>query len=346
MSMRIAYYTGWLRPEMEGTSREVFPLAEYFGANFILGLSKHESFRIIWKKRAFGFNPKAYIALKLSLPILERTQQLSHIYDTLGCWHYLRNLGNRPLILTATSGRQPLPLHLYKKVSAFVVDSEHRLNEMIQLGFPRHKLKIIYPGIDIKYFRPPPSPPPIKPFKVLFATAPPTVNELHGRGVWQILEAAKRLPGFEFILLWRPWGNSLNAVRNRIKELSLSNVTLINKLIPDMRCYYHQVHCVLAPFREGGGKSCPTSILEALACGLPVIVGKGIGIRSLLINEGTSLYSGKDGSGLAEALQSVQQSWETMMIKARKVAERYFSLSRFFNDYKILYRQVINGVYK
>ncbi len=343
MPIRIAYYTGWLRPEMEGTSREVFALAQHFGASYILGFSPHESFRFLWKRRAFGLHPKAYIVLKIVLPLLERTQQLSHIYDTLGCWHYVRNLGRRPIILTATSGRQPLSHHLYNKVTYIVVDSEQRYNEMLQLGFPRHKLRIIYPGIDIQHFRPPHVPPHFKPFRVLFATAPPTVGELPGRGVWQILEAAHKMPDLEFILLWRPWGDSLEAVRKRIKELGLSNITLIDQFIPDMRTLYHQVHCVLAPFQENGGKSCPTSILEACACGLPVIVGVGVGIRELLINEGAGLNAGKGGNELAEALQSVQQSWDSMRIRAREVVEQFFSSSRFFDNYYLLYRQVLES---
>ncbi len=343
LSVRVAYYTGWLRPDMEGTSREVFALAQYFGAKYILGFSQHESVRIIWKKRALGLNQKTYLILKLLISFLERTQHLSHIYDNIGCWHYLRNLGRKPIILTATSGSKPLPIHFYDKVAALVVDSESRYNELTQLGFPSQKLKIIYPGIDIDYFKPTQCLPSSKPFKVMFASAPPTVEELPGRGVWQILDAAQLLPDVEFTIIWRPWGDSLQFVKKRIKDQRLSNITLMDQLIPDMRSLYHQVHCVLAPFKKDGGKSCPTSILESCACGLPVIVGTGVGIRGLLIKEGAGLDAGKGGNELAEALQSVQQSWDSMRIRARKLAERFFSSSQFFNNYKILYQQVVDS---
>ncbi len=339
--MRIAYYTGWLRPDSEGTSREVFALAQHFGASYILGMSPHDGFRLIWSKRAFGLHPRAYLALNLALPLLERTQELSHIYDELGCWHYLKNLKCKPIILTATAGQTPLPFHFYDQVFALVVDSEYRYNQMLQLGFPKQKLRLIYAGIDTNHFKSLHQPPLAKPFKVLFATAPPTSAELEGRGVWQILEAAQLLPEIEFILVWRSWGDSLQTVKNKIRELRLSNITLIDRFVSDMRLMYHRVHCVLAPFKEDGGKSCPTSILEACACGLPVIIGEGVGIGNLLINEGAGLRSGDDGYELAEALKSVKQSWERMRTRAREVSECYFPLSKFINEYKILYGEAL-----
>ncbi len=327
---------------MEGTSREVFTLARHFKARYIIGLSNQQNFRFRMKERAVGFPTKAYPALKLGLPIIERMSDITHIYDALGCWHYLSNLGRRPAVLTAVTGREPLALHFYDHVSAIVVDSEPRYQEMLALGFPPEKLKVIYPGVDTDYFKPADPPPALAPFKVLFATAPPTVSELEGRGVWQILQAAQQLLDCQFILLWRPWGDALSVVRQRIAEMNLANVSLRTGLVEDMRHEYQQAQCVLAPFRANGGKSCPTSVLEACACGLPVVAGEGVGIRDLLIETGAGLFSGQTPAELVAALQCLRANRDAMSKASRRLAVELFGATSFVNAYRAVYEQILN----
>ncbi|MDX9703639.1 MAG: glycosyltransferase family 4 protein [Candidatus Auribacterota bacterium] len=337
--MKIAYFTGWLRPEMEGTSNEVFALARHFNARYLIGVSGHERFRFLPKDRALGLNPNAYIILKALLPLFENFQQISHIYDDVGCWHYLRNLRKKPVVFSVVSGVDLLPVDLYENVRIFVVDSKARYQKLTSMGFLKEKLRIIYPGIDLDYFKP--AKKNCTGFNVLFASAPPTVKELHGRGVIDILETAKLTPDVKFTLLWRPWGDSHQFVENAINEMNLTNVHLINHVITDKLSIFNNMDCMVVPFRKNGGKPCPTSVLEACACGLPVISGEGVEIRDLLANENAGINVDNNPESIAFAIDRIRQNYSFYSSSARACAENFFSLKQFFENYREIYEEVL-----
>ncbi len=331
---RIIYFTGWLAPEMEGISKEVFTLASHFKAP-VIGISKLQPFKMDLARKAFGFSAKRYYLAKSVTFMLSRLFKIVHVYDSLDNWIYLSSVPKNT-ILTGVVGEGTLPIKLYRKMAFVVVDDEEKRLRLIKRGIDPEKIKIIYPGIDIKPYLKVPQPPPASPFRVLFASSPPTSEELKPRGVFDLLEAAARLPKIEFIFLWRPWGDSFPKIKGEIEKRGLRNVRLIYKKIQDIKKYYKDCHVVIAPFREGGGKTCPTSILEALASGRPVILGPGVGIGKLVEERGAGLYY-KDFNIIHEAIQKAKEKWEALSAQTRQLVQDFFSMETFIKQYQKLY---------
>lgn len=93
----------------------------------------------------------------------------------------------------------------------------------------------------------------------------------------------------------------------------------------------------LTSFREG----LPLSLIEAMACGLPVVGTDVEGIR-IVIDPGRNgfLIDPSDSAGLANALMSLvsdRRLRERMGKEARKDAVRYYSLTRFSGHYNQLF---------
>ena len=337
---RIIYFTGWLAPEMEGISKEVFTLASHFKAP-VIGISKLQPFKMDLARKAFGFSAKRYYLAKSVTFMLSRLFKIVHVYDSLDNWIYLSSVPKNT-ILTGVVGEGTLPIKLYRKMAFVVVDDEEKRLRLIKRGIDPEKIKIIYPGIDIKPYLEVPQPPPVPPFRVLFASSPPTSEELKPRGVFDLLEAAARLPKIEFIFLWRPWGDSFPKIKEEIEKRGLKNVRLICEKVQDIRKYFKECHAMIAPFREGGGKSCPTSILEALASGRPVILGPGVGIEKLIEERGAGLYY-NDHAQLPSLIERLSKEWEGYNSKARELALNFFSKEKFISSYYQIYKQILGN---
>src|SRR5262249_46507897 len=129
---------------------------------------------------------------------------------------------------------------------------------------PRDRIRLIFPGTDLSEFAPLPAPA-MSPFRVLFASWPERVEELETRGVFLLVEAARRCPDVEVVLLVRQWGSE-EAARQAVLERGLPpNVTLEVLGNRTMSQVYSSVHATAALFAAGSGKSCPNSIVEGLA---------------------------------------------------------------------------------
>ncbi len=345
MSFKISYWSGWLLPEMEGISKEVYALAKHFNNSPIFGFNKNFHIRLDVKRKLFGFNVRYYLIFKAIAPLIELRYSITHIYDDLANWFYLKNLGKRPIVLTATVGDRPLDLSFYKKVKRIVVDSKQRLDRLSNI-FPKEKLELIYPGIDIKFFTPitgiKKNP---KVFKVLFASSPATPEEMEDRGVYRLLDCASMLPDIKFTFLWRPWGTTLPLIKDEVLKRELKNITIYTEVINDMREIIRQHHIVVAPFSKGGGKPCPTSVLEALSCGLPAVVGSGVEIGDILEENSAGIKVNKDDpNSMAIAIDKVRKDWIHMKNMARKIAEKFFDQNKTFLAYEKIYNNILNSI--
>src|SRR5262245_56435578 len=113
---RVTYWTGWLSPEMEGCSREVFALRQHFDHSRLVGLSQHYVLKAFRADRYLGINVRGYPLLRLAAPALEWASDINHIYGGLRDWFFLRMLRRRPLVVTPATSAWPLDRALYKHV--------------------------------------------------------------------------------------------------------------------------------------------------------------------------------------------------------------------------------------
>jgi len=93
-----------------------------------------------------------------------------------------------------------------------------------------------------------------------------------------VLETAQELPACRFIIVGD--GTHRIILETIIKSNSISNVELVGfKSAVEVREYYWQSDCyLLTSFAEGT----PTSALEAMACGLPIVSSNAGGLRNIV----------------------------------------------------------------
>jgi len=159
-----------------------------------------------------------------------------------------------------------------KLVDHLIVASKLQMQINVSEGIPEEKMTILPLGVDTSYY----SPPIIKnndKFRVLFVG--------HGclsRGVYYLVEAWRRLElnDSELIII----GLMGEEFENHFRELK--NVKFLRNVPPEkVLKYYHKSSILVHPPIAGSGAR---SVLEALCCGLPVILTENEGYKDLITN--------------------------------------------------------------
>ncbi|HXG08815.1 MAG TPA: glycosyltransferase [Gemmataceae bacterium] len=341
MPPRIAYWTSAFEPEMEAIAAEVALLRRQFPGSVAWGLTHRHRLLLSWR-RGYGLSPRLHLLFRAATRLLEPFFQLNHVFGSPGDWFYLEGSRRRPIVLTVATWTLPVEPALLRRVECFVVEHPGGRDLLKQAGIDPGRVRLIFPPVDLERFTP--SPPPAGPFTVLFASSPDKAEWLEGRGVPQLLEAARLRPHMRFRLLWRPWGDSAPRVRQWIAERGLRNVELVTGCFPDMAVHYRQVHVTATPFTDlSRSKPAPNSLIESLACGRPVLVTETVGLAEVVREAAAGEVSEPTGPGLAEALDRLEADWISYSTRARRLAERYFGVGAFLRGYRRLYAEVLGA---
>lgn len=344
--MRIAYWsTCSLEAGHEAVSQEVQRLVRAFPGSWILATSPHYAVRFSWAGRYAGLHHDLAIALRLLAPILERAFDVSHVYGDLTPWVFHKALRARPIVHTVTQDSPDPVLAFLERCAAIVVQTGPARERMLGLGIPAQKVHLRYPGIDLRRFVPtarfgrgcfPP--------RVLFASAPRAAEELGARGVNLLLDAAQANPDVSFLLLFRRWRTrytSLEPTRAAIAARRLSNVELRDGDVSDMPSIFAQSDLTVVPYTApGGGKDCPNSAIESLACGVPVLVSRLCPLAQFVEENGCGVAFEPTPQALGEAIRSALSSWPQLSARARPAAEAHFDVDQLLRFYDGLYRSV------
>jgi len=352
-SRRIAYWTGWLSPEMEGCSKEVFALNEHFSRSHVFGLSRYYTIKASRRERYFGLNVRLYPLFRAMAPLLERASDINHIYGGLREWFFLRAIRRRPTILTiATAAWPPFDMDMYRRIDRFVTHSARTTRTMIQWGFDPAKITQVYPGVDLQRFRPGPrgsavpgvnrQSDPAR-FRVVYATAPNWADGVKLRGVDLMIEAARRLREIDFYLLWRPWPGAERLLRP-LMDQKPANVHIHIGTVSDMTAAYQSADATIAPFlEEGEMKVCPTSLIESLACGRPLLVSTKVGISDVVRDEQCGIVFAPAPDPLCEGIVRLRKNHVQFASKARACAEKHFDQADCFVAHERLYEEVLGS---
>lgn len=158
-------------------------------------------------------------------------------------------------------------------------------------------------GVDLDVFAPAPSPPPAPPVRIVLAA-----RMLADKGVREFVEAARLLrhtaPDAQFILA----GGLDPANRSAIARTELDawarepNIEWTGH-VSDMAALYRSAHIACLPsYREG----LPKALLEAAACGLPVVTTDAPGCREIVVDGRTGrLVPVRNAAALARALAAL-----------------------------------------
>lgn len=339
VSPRVAYWTSSFEPHMEAIASEVATLRIRYPRSIAWGLS-HRHWLLLSRNRGYCLHPRLHLLFRLATRLLDSAFDLHHIFGSVGDWFYLNRASRRPTVLTVAAHSPPVNVQLLERVDRFVIEYPGARQCLEHLGIESQRIRLIFPPVDLDRFRP--TPPPSKPFTVLFASSPEKPDWLAARGIPEILDAAKLRPNLRFRLLWRPWGDSEGVVRKWIRENDLTNVELRVGCFREMAGEFQAAHVCVAPFGDRErAKPAPNSIVESLACGRPVVVTEQVGLADMIKEEKAGLVCLASGASLAEQLDRIQSEWTSYSVAARRLAERCFGVDAFLDSYRRLYDDVL-----
>jgi glycosyltransferase involved in cell wall biosynthesis len=92
-------------------------------------------------------------------------------------------------------------------------------------------------------------------------------------------------------------------------------------------------------------ESCPMTIIESMACGVPVVAFEAQGVQELVDKDSGFLSKTGDVLELAndvEFLLDNKELKENMSISGRRKIVESFSLERMLTEYKKLYKNILN----
>jgi len=210
-----------------------------------------------------------------------------------------------------------------------VVAVSHYTAQVAQTALGRSAIQVIHNGVDVDQFHPIDRRAPNQPFRLLYVG-----NWIKRKGVDLLAPILQALgPGFELhYTADRSGAHTRFALPSNARCLGrLDTAGLI--------AAYQQADALLFPSRLEG---LPLTVIEAMACGLPVIAAK---ISSLpeVVEQGTSgwLCPVDDVAAFAAAARRLAQNpaqWLTMRRAARERAEQCFSQSAQTQRWVALYR--------
>jgi len=349
---RVTYWTGWLSPEMEGCSKEVFAFKEHFVRSRVFGLSRYYTLKVSRRDRYIGLNVELNAVFRLVAPLYEAMSDINHIYGGLREWFFLRALGRRPIVMTVVTSDAPFERRFYRHVRRFVVHAPTTKKRLVEDGFDPDSIRLIYPGVSLTHFRPLPralAPETAWPtrdaarFRVLFATTPNSMEGLESRGINLLLQAARQLPDVEFYLPWRPWTGAAH-LADGCRKQAPPNVHVSTGLVADMRHLLQAADATVAPFvLSGDMKVCPTSLVESLACGRPVLASTRVGIADLIDQEGCGQVFEPSIDAFCRAVHALRADYRRQASNARRTAERHFDVQACLRQHERLYDEIVRS---
>jgi glycosyltransferase involved in cell wall biosynthesis len=324
---------------MEAVAGEVAALRQAFPGSVAWGVSKRQWLSLS-RRRGYSIHPRGQWLFRGAVALAQKRYDIQHLFGSLGDWFHLRALSRRPAILTVALEQKPCDAALLAKIDRFVVEWPAARESLLSLGIEEHRIRDILPGVDLERFQP--QPPPAEKFTVLFASSPEQASALAARGVPLLLDAAALCPEFHFVLLWRPWGNSLPALKEMVPARGLQNVELRVGRVADMARCYAACHVTVAPFTDlTSTKPMPNSVIEGFACGRPTVVTSRVGLAPLVGQANAGVVCAESGEAVADALRTLSKDWQRYAANSRALAEREFSLARFVQSYRELYDEVL-----
>lgn len=339
--MRITYWTtAPLEPSIEAVSKEVEDLARHFGGR-LFAVSPHLSLKVQQGGRTLGFHPSFDPLLRLLVPAIERRTDINHVYAEISPWLFHKTLRRKPIVFTiAAEDGAPLPQFL-ERCARIVVQTSRMVGQLEKLGVKPGQMQLIYPGVDLAALAPREPAAPRRRPKILLATFPRAREELAERGVLFLLDAAQQNPELDFSLLSRPWrsgSTALDDVKRQVAERSLRNVTILEGVQSDMRAVYLQHDFTIIPFTTpGGGKECPRSLVETLACGVPALISEVAPFSVFVRAQDCGQVFSLTPASLGTAVENALSRYASLSASAAQCARTHFDLRSTMKAYAGIY---------
>jgi len=198
----------------------------------------------------------------------------------------------------------------YRRLDHTIAVSQMIKDLLIQSGVQASKICVVHDGIDGKRFVRRTEPNPMRAELGIPASAIHVGNAgslVDHKGQSFLIEAAASLvPTFSDLYFSIAGEGPLRQnLQKRILELNLAGHFKLPGFIRDMPTYYHSLDIYAHPSKmEGMG----SAIIEAMACGKPIIAAQSGGIPEIVSDHGY-LVAAKDVKALAAGLNAMISSW-------------------------------------
>ncbi|TMC46993.1 MAG: glycosyltransferase family 4 protein, partial [Chloroflexi bacterium] len=253
-----------------------------------------------------------------------------------------------PLVLTCPSGAA-LPVPLIRRARAVVALSERTASALCRAGAPL--VRVIPPGVDLVRFRPEST---VAARGVLGVAHRPTIlfagHHDPGGGLEAALTTAARLrrgiPELQVLLAMRlrpgeVLARQQAAVDRWSAQLGLAGTVVQLGPYANMRAALHASDVVIfQPATMGAKMELPMTLLEALACGRPVVTSKAAPLPEIA-DGSAAVFVGDSGAAATDdhvsALLTDRAAHTEAAAAARALAERRFAAGEMVTAYADLY---------
>lgn len=249
----------------------------------------------------------------------------------LGDWDDADSLKTRVAVAIERVGGGAIARYLCVSASgrAFLTDR----------GLPASKFEVIPNAVDVGYWCPAAEPSPERMRMLAVANLRPVKRlDLLIEAMAELKSA--RGPDFEMVLVGE--GGLRHDLERQVHGLGLDDVVTFAGSVPRDRVRSLQRQARLSVLTSSSEGS-PVSLLEAMACGRPVIGTDVPGIRDVIEHERTGLLAASDPRGIAAACARLLDDSEfaTRLGRiAREVVVERYSLERIVQAYAAMYRTV------
>lgn len=222
------------------------------------------------------------------------------------------------------------------------------------LGIPHARLRIIENGVDIRRFKPAPDAAaakralgmsesarvvgmvarysPVKDHRTLLQA----VHMLRREGRWPAQTKLLLVGGTTF-------AEARAEVERLVREWDLAPVVEVRGVTPTIETVYHALDVLVLPSKYEGF---PNTVLEAMACGVPVIVSEAANPAGVVLEGETGwIFPTGDAQSLARRLESAltlaADTRQRFAQLARAKAEQHYSLQVMVDRYQQLYAELM-----
>jgi glycosyltransferase involved in cell wall biosynthesis len=236
-----------------------------------------------------------------------------------------------------------------KKADKVIAVSGATREYVLKLGADKKKTSVIYNGVDEEFFHP------IDRERCREKLGLPkndtiilSVRRLvYKNGLNTLIEAASHLvrKRHNILFLLVGTGPDRGFIEKRIKELRLSNNVKLAGLAADEQLpyYYNAADCFVIPSSSGEGL--PMVLLEAMACGLPLISTISGGTAEIIREDVNGfLAPPRDSEALAKAIIKAISSREANLAigkENRRTIEKRFTWDNNMEQLKKIYKEYL-----
>jgi teichuronic acid biosynthesis glycosyltransferase TuaC len=203
---------------------------------------------------------------------------------------------NKPIVITARGtdinyiSKFYMPRKMIqwaaRKANLIIAVSQALKNEMVKLGVPESRIKVLRNGVDLNLFYPVRKDKVRQKLNIKSITMLSVGNLIESKGHHLVIKALKMLPEVKLIVIGK--GMMSNQLERLVKTLKIGDrVKFIGEISHhDLKDYYNAVDIlVLASSREG----MPNVLLESIACGTPVIATATGGAPEVILNSAAGI---------------------------------------------------------